>query len=148
MRYTTIILALTTSVAHRDHLFFSHFLLAWGPVLYCGIPSFLSSFVVAVLMFISIPSHQMNLTPVEYDKPYPGKLTVEVVTRAQLLATCSSALASSLGCAFPGKDRCHIKLLDEESMRAVGWTVEAMIRHERAHCNGWPQDHPGKRPYP
>ena len=106
--------------------------------------------VIAVLAIIAnTKAHaQMHLPPVEFDHPYPGKLTVEVVTRAQLLATCSSAFASSLGCAFPGKDRCHIKLLDEESMRAVGWTVEAMMRHERAHCNGWPQSHPGRRPYP
>ena len=101
-----------------------------------------------LLLSTSVAQAQQHLPPIEYDRPYTGKLTVEVVTRAQLLATCSSALASSLGCAFPSKDRCHIKLLDEESIRAVGWTVELMLRHERAHCNGWPGDHPGKRPYP
>lgn len=90
---------------------------------------------------------QQHLPPLEYDKPYPGKLTIEEVTLAQLLATCSTAYASSLGCAFPGKDRCHIKLLSEASIQAAGWTVELMLRHERAHCNGWPGDHPGKRPY-
>ena len=102
----------------------------------------------ATLLCVTPCLAQMHLPPVEYDKPYPGQLTVEEVTSAQLRTRCVSATQSSLGCAFPGKDKCHILLVSEASMRAVGWTVEAMLRHERAHCNGWPQSHPGRRPYP
>jgi len=104
--------------------------------------------VIAATLLITPCLAQQHLPPAEYDRPYTGKLTVEVVTLAQLLATCSTALASSLGCAFPGPNRCRIILLDEAHIQAVGWTVELMLRHERAHCNGWPGDHPGKRPYP
>lgn len=102
----------------------------------------------AVFLCVTNCQAQTHLPPVEFDKPYTGKLTIEVVSLAQLVATCSSASWASLGCAFPGKDKCHIKLLDEAAIRAAGWTVELMLRHERAHCNGWPGDHPGKRPYP
>ena len=103
----------------------------------------------ATLLFVTpCLAQQMYLPPVEYDKPYPGKIAVETVTTTQLLTQCANATQSSLGCAFPGADRCRNILVDEASMRAVGWTLEAMLRHERAHCNGWPQSHPGKRPYP
>jgi hypothetical protein len=90
----------------------------------------------------------LHLPPVEYDKPYPGKITIETVTNEQLRARCANASMSSLGCAYPGATSCHILLVDEAAIRAVGWTVELILRHERAHCNGWPQAHPGRRPYP
>ena len=97
----------------------------------------------------SMPSpSQMYLPPAEFDRHYDGKLTVETVTSERLRTQCANATQSSLGCAFPGPNRCRIILVDEASIRAVGWTLEGMLRHERAHCNGWPQSHPGKRPYP
>lgn len=41
------------------------------------------------------------------------------------------------GCAwlapYYGKVRCYIVRVDSETVR----------RHELAHCNGWPKDHPG-----
>jgi hypothetical protein len=96
----------------------------------------------------SAPSTRMHLPPVEYDKPYDGKITIETVTNEQLRARCAAASQSSLGCAFPGANSCRILLVDEATMKAAGWAVEVMLRHERAHCNGWPQSHPGRRPYP
>jgi hypothetical protein len=103
--------------------------------------------VLAQLFAMPSPPSTMYLPPAEFDRPYNGKITIETVTKDQLLAQCTSATRSSLGCSFPGPKSCRIILVDEASMRAVGWTVEAMLRHERAHCNGWTQDHPGKRPY-
>ena len=103
----------------------------------------------AMLLCVTPCLAEMHLPPVEYDKPYPGKITIETVTSAQLQARCAAASQWSLGCSFPkGTNSCHILLVDEASMKAVGWTLEVMLRHERAHCNGWTQDHPGKRPYP
>src|SRR5215510_2543726 len=32
-------------------------------------------------------------------------------------------------------------------MKARGWTTALLLRHETGHCNGWPSDHPGQRPY-
>jgi hypothetical protein len=103
----------------------------------------------ATLLFVTpCLAQQLHLPPVEYDRPYNGKLTVERVTPEELRAQCASAVQSSLGCSFPRANSCRIILVDEALIRAVGWTVELMLRHERAHCNGWPQSHPGKRPYP
>jgi hypothetical protein len=104
--------------------------------------------VLAQLFMPSPPPSTMYLPPVEFDRPYTGKITVETVTKDQLLAQCAAATQRSLGCSFPIPGRCRIILVDEASIKAVGWTVEAMLRHERAHCNGWTQDHPGKRPWP
>lgn len=88
----------------------------------------------------------LHLPPVVYDQPYKGRLTTEIVTPEQLRTRCYNATLRSLGCAFPGSNNCHIIMLDEARINAAGWTVELMLRHERAHCNGWTQDHPGKRP--
>lgn len=94
------------------------------------------------------PQTNLHLPPVEYDRPYEGDLTVETVNNAQLRARCASASQWSLGCAFPGVNSCRILLVNEEAMKAGGWPRDLMYRHERAHCNGWPQSHVGKRPYP
>jgi hypothetical protein len=31
-------------------------------------------------------------------------------------------------------------------MKAVGLTMDITMRHETAHCNGWPGDHRGALP--
>ena len=103
--------------------------------------------ILAQLFALPSPSTTMYLPPAEFDKPYPGKITIETVTSAQLQARCAAASQWSLGCSFPRPGNCLILLVSETSMLIVGWTLEAMLRHERAHCNGWTQDHPGKRPY-
>jgi hypothetical protein len=81
----------------------------------------------ATLLFVPLfvtPCHaQMHLPPVEYDKPYTGKLTIETVTTGQLRALCAAATQWSAGCAFPGKDSCRIILLDERLINAIGWTT-------------------------
>ena len=102
----------------------------------------------ATLLVVTPCLAQMHLPPVEYDKPYTGKLTVETVTTEQLRTQCAAATKWSVGCAFPGPNSCRIILLEEKLINAIGWTKELMLRHETAHCNGWPQSHAGKRPYP
>jgi hypothetical protein len=87
----------------------------------------------------------LHLPPVKYDKPYTGKLTIERVTIEQLLARCTNANVRSLGCAFRSAADCLILLVDDASIKAAGWTYELMLRHETAHCNGWPASHPGIR---
>jgi hypothetical protein len=117
-------------------------------LVFIGFALWLSSKPTCAQLFMPTPSSRMYLPPVEFDRPYTGKITVETVTKEQLRAQCAAASQWSLGCSFPIPGRCRIILVDEASINAVGWTVEAMLRHERAHCNGWTQDHPGKRPYP
>jgi hypothetical protein len=92
-----------------------------------------------------LPRVPLYLPPIEYDYPYTGKLTIERVTSEQLMARCSAATAISLGCAFSGSGNCFVLLVDDTSIKALGWTYDLLLRHELAHCNGWPAYHPGKK---
>lgn len=90
------------------------------------------------------------LPPVEYDKPYKGKLTVETVPDQETLARfCGAAYVpgKTLGCASHDATSCRVLLVPDEIIKARGWTRALMLRHELGHCNGWPGDHPGQRSY-
>lgn len=89
------------------------------------------------------------LPPVEFDRPYTGKLTVETVaTREELKPICGSVFTQfTLACAFRRPDSCRIVIVEESIIKAYRWTRELVMRHEIGHCNGWPGDHPGERPY-
>jgi hypothetical protein len=91
------------------------------------------------------------LPPVEFDYPYTGKhLTIETVaTREELKPICGNAFTKwTLACAFSyGNTFCRIVIVEESIIKAYGWTKELVMRHEMGHCNGWPKDHPGERPY-
>lgn len=50
---------------------------------------------------------------------------------------CSSTLV------VEGKPMCFVWYLPGSDPRQDD--VQTVIRHERAHCNGWPGDHPGGR---
>jgi hypothetical protein len=50
-----------------------------------------------------------------------------------------------MGCAKPQDAKCAIIMLDDTFIRSLGWTTGHVLRHEMAHCNGWPPDHPGLR---
>jgi hypothetical protein len=94
---------------------------------------------------VSAQQIPLHVPPEKFDYPFRGKLVVKRVDSNQLMQACSIATLQSLGCAFVNNDRCLILLVDDETIRAKGWTKELMLRHEQAHCNGWPQDHAGAR---
>lgn len=76
--------------------------------------------------------------PKRFDHPAVNTLVVER-TPQQIRDLCSehSPWASGVGaCALPGK-RCIILWPKGKARAGLLW------RHERAHCNGWPADHPG-----
>ena len=92
-----------------------------------------------------------TLPPVEYDKPFAGKLEEVVVkSREEMDASCKRIGLSlpnvPLGCGkLLAADHCVIYLARDEVNRAVGLTTELVRRHEVGHCNGWPKEHPGGR---
>jgi hypothetical protein len=91
------------------------------------------------------------LPPVEYDKPFAGKLEEVVVkSREEMDASCKRIGLSlpnvPLGCGrLLAADHCVIYLARDEVNRSVGLTTELVRRHEVGHCNGWPKEHPGGR---
>jgi len=86
-----------------------------------------------------------GLPPAQYDRPYKGHLTIETVANvAAVRAVCG--LAKVNACAFHGTGIdiavCRI-ILPKDKLGD-----KLLMRHELGHCNGWPNHHPGIRPYP
>jgi len=86
--------------------------------------------------------------PSRYDHPYDGLVDERVLPVTEVRVLCdslgashSSADASAPGgtaaCAWVNDDTCFIILPDDELA-----PVDTYRRHETAHCNGWPADHP------
>ena len=86
--------------------------------------------------------------PSEYNHSYDGPVEQRVLPVAEVRVVCdslgashSSADASAPGgtaaCAWVNDDTCFIILPDDELA-----PVDTYRRHEIAHCNGWPADHP------
>jgi hypothetical protein len=86
--------------------------------------------------------------PSQYNHSYDGLVEERVLPVAEVRVVCdslgashSSADASAPGgtaaCAWVNDDTCFIILPDDELA-----SVDTYRRHETAHCNGWPADHP------
>jgi len=96
-----------------------------------------------------------SMPPPEFDYPYKGELTV---TRDSdefpTLRQCRPP-GMILGCArvtipFEGgpSRTCSIWIAPDSFLEIFGTNYEEMLRHELAHCNGWPSYHPGARAWP
>lgn len=82
--------------------------------------------------------------PARFDHSYSGKMIVHRLPQAQIINVCAKVLGKRSmiqhGCsAKPKNGRCEIWIVDKTYMSA---TPEAVLRHERGHCNGWPANHP------
>jgi len=87
--------------------------------------------------------------PSQYNHPYyDGPVEERVLSVAEVRVLCdslgashSSADASAPGgtaaCAWVNDDTCFIILPDDELA-----PIDTYRRHETAHCNGWPANHP------
>jgi hypothetical protein len=88
--------------------------------------------------------------PVEYDRPFNGTLEIyKVGGQEDVRATgCPKTAFVALGCAFwwANPSKCVVILADDAAIKAVGHDPEIVLRHEIAHCNGWPASHSGARP--
>jgi hypothetical protein len=95
----------------------------------------------------------LRLNPPEhYDHPYNGPLVVTVARdETHVRELCPSAkftLGVALGCSVRHvTEGCWVVLAPEAVISAAGFPPELVKRHEIAHCNGWPADHRGARPF-
>jgi hypothetical protein len=86
------------------------------------------------------------LPPPAFDHPYKGRLTERHGSLADVEHFCHTmqgivSAYQALGCAKVFPKRCFIMI------PRVGGTISGRLqrdirRHEIAHCNGWPADHP------
>ena len=77
--------------------------------------------------------------PARYSHPYDGPVDERVMPLAEVRALCASVGASGpfVACAWVSDGVCYIVL--PNNGRAP---VSIYRRHEVAHCNGWPENHP------
>src|SRR5262245_29142118 len=78
---------------------------------------------VIVLAMLPLPAHAQSpltmhnsaaLPPLEYDRPYEGKLNVVTVGAAVMRRACPrSSLPITLACSFAEKDECLIIMLED-----------------------------------
>jgi hypothetical protein len=92
------------------------------------------------------------MPPKEYDHPYSGAGAL-VVTHAasqnevrELCPRAAFPRAGAFGCAQTLPGGCWVVVAPEADMKVVGLTMDITLRHEIAHCNGWPGDHRGALP--
>lgn len=81
--------------------------------------------------------------PARYDHEFNGQLIVRNVSTEELYRVCNqrpSPFGRLLACSYPPgqfgmpKHRCIIFMGDASH--------PGIFEHERAHCNGWPANHP------
>jgi hypothetical protein len=77
--------------------------------------------------------------PTQYDHPPSIPVIDKVMSRDEVTALCSAKAHRALpagewfnGCSAIVAGKCYIWRVDDA----------AVFRHERAHCNGWPYNHP------
>jgi hypothetical protein len=71
--------------------------------------------------------------PARYDKP-AFNVSVQYASKSQIKRYCGNPFA--LGCAYAHSKGCTIIVPLDTG------TGSMLYRHERAHCNGWPKNHP------
>jgi hypothetical protein len=92
------------------------------------------------------PIHPIIPPPAVYDHAYNGKLTVQQGTMGQVEYYCHTRQRivseyQALGCSIPAGRTCFIMI--PRLGAQVTASIQAQIRrHEIAHCNGWPSNHP------
>ena len=80
--------------------------------------------------------------PAQYNDPYDGPVVERVIPVAEVRALCTSQGAAPRGvaCSWVSDGTCHIVLPNDEQA-----PVSTYRRHETAHCNGWPANHPRRK---
>jgi hypothetical protein len=80
------------------------------------------------------------IPPPQYDHPPSIPVIEKVLSYDAVQAICPKIYGVALmpgqhynGCGVVIKNVCYIWRVDNDLVR----------RHERAHCSGWPKDHPG-----
>jgi hypothetical protein len=92
-----------------------------------------------------VPLH-VALPPAEYDHEYKGKLTVLKEDNYVFIRHVCSDTKNPIACSFRTYDDKTGETLSCLIMLGPDvWDDERVMKHERAHCNGWPGDHPGAR---
>ena len=89
---------------------------------------------------------RVALPPAEFDHPYAGKLTVLKEDNYVFIRHVCADTPNAIACSFRTYDSVSGETISCLIMLGPDtWEDERALRHEMAHCNGWPGDHPGAR---
>lgn len=72
--------------------------------------------------------------PARFDHSYSGTLIVRVLPESELRQECGPR---ARGCADRRSGKCVVYMIQDTPERYA-----LRLRHEIAHCNGWPAHHP------
>lgn len=75
------------------------------------------------------------IPPPEYDRPYTGRLEIEYVEPGEAAKLCDLGHRNR-ACADVGNGWCRI-IFPKDTGVYSRKTLELLMRHEIAHCNGW-----------
>ena len=97
-----------------------------------------------------MPENSYWIPPEQYDKPFTAGPVIVVRGDEKLMSQMcpKTAFPITLGChvklgSTTPNPVCFLVIAKDEILAAQGWNYGQLRRHERAHCNGWPADHPG-----
>ena len=107
-------------------------------------------YLIAALLLLSSAAYAADpgMPPQRFDHPYDGEvIPMQMSTQQRLQNFCEDMGAKAngsniLACSFIRRGRCYIFSVPEKDIEAWGYSLNTVMRHERAHCNGWPPDHP------
>jgi hypothetical protein len=86
------------------------------------------------------------LPPVEFDHAYTGQVIVTKWNDYSLIRFICKDTPNPIACSFRTYDSASGETISCLIMLGPDtWSDERAMRHEMAHCNGWPGDHPGAR---
>jgi len=88
-----------------------------------------------------------TIPPKLYDHPYAGNLEMVRIAVEDIPEVCPN-VRTTIGCTFPylRENRCVVALIAPElAEQRMHLPYEIILRHELAHCSGWPADHHGGR---
>lgn len=109
--------------------------------------------IAATIISAPVLADEVALPPSEFDHPYPGTVDVVNLPAGSVAMACMNASGATVpnfaeACSWQEihlsqtsvSGTCHIIAPDEHDVGKNRLTK--LIRHETAHCNGWPKNHP------
>jgi hypothetical protein len=76
--------------------------------------------------------------PARYNHPYSGPVIERVLPLSEARRACARMGVSADACSWAAKNKCYLVIPRGGPVK----DLPPYVRHERAHCNGWPEDHP------
>ena len=103
----------------------------------------------ATLSFVLLTAFA-TLPPNEYDRPVSIQVKISTIPYMEVDKVCSWPMRSEEamggrieGCARVYNSVCYIVMPAVDGVFMTKEKHKRLLKHELAHCNGWPADHPG-----